>query len=427
MLSPFFETLPFRLSQFLIGRRLRKLLVLRQRKRTYSANRSGTDNLQPRLFIDVAVIYKNDAGTGIQRVVRELALALTKEAPTQWAVQFVAADRRRPYHRVSWPDIGRIVEPATIQSRPGDVFIGLDFSLDTVRRYRRQLAQFRKGGGQLWFLMYDLLPVERPGWFSTYNVIRFKAWLEVLAGIADGFFCISDQTAADLKRVLADRFDLLSGFETNTVPMGYSISESLGQKTTAATVTRSVEFDTSVPFFLMVGTLEPRKGHAEIVDGFSGLWKGRGGYRLVIVGRRGWHTEDLCNAIRLHPEHGRNLIWLDNVEDAELARIYEACSGVIIGSHAEGFGLPLIEALGYKKPVLARDIAIFRLHEKLGVRYFPQCSNPSALGTYIQNWAEDVLANRITVLKPVGEWKDAAITIFSILTRAADIRAKSSL
>jgi hypothetical protein len=64
MLSPFFEALPFHLSRFLIGRRLRKLFVLRQCKRTYSANRSGTDTLRHRFFIDVAVITKTMRAPG---------------------------------------------------------------------------------------------------------------------------------------------------------------------------------------------------------------------------------------------------------------------------------------------------------------------------------------------------------------------------
>jgi hypothetical protein len=99
-------------------------------------------------------------------------------------LQPIGVARTTEFHGRIW--VG-LLNPRRCKAAPGDVFFGLDFSLDTVRRYRRQLAQFRKGGGQLWFLMYDLLPVERPGWFSTYNVIRFKAGLQVLAGIADAF------------------------------------------------------------------------------------------------------------------------------------------------------------------------------------------------------------------------------------------------
>jgi glycosyltransferase involved in cell wall biosynthesis len=306
-----------------------------------------------------------------------------------------------------------ILESTGIKARPGDVFLGLDFSLDTVSRHRRQLADFRRDGGNLWFVVYDLLPVERPDWFSPNSVIRYKAWLEVLAGIADGFFCISGQTETDLRRVLDGRYGLTDGYRTTVVPMGYDIKESVLQVAAVENFISPLRFDVSFPFSLMVGTLEPRKGHADVLAGFNELWQQGADHRLVIVGRVGWHTENLREAIRKHPEHGRKLIWLDDVDDSELERIYRACEGVIIGSHAEGFGLPLIEALGHNKCVLARDLPIFRVHENLGVRYFPKDASPQILAECIRNWTEDVRANRIAVLQPSRGWKDAVRTVLS--------------
>jgi len=66
----------------------------------------------------------------------------------------------------------------------------------------------------------------------------------------------------------------------------------------------TVRFDTSIPFSLMVGTLEPRKGHADILAAFSELWRQGAENRLVLVGRMGWQIEDLRDAIRMHPEYG---------------------------------------------------------------------------------------------------------------------------
>ena len=63
----------------------------------------------------------------------------------------------------------------------------------------------------------------------------------------------------------------------------------------------------------MVGTLEPRKGHADILAAFSELWRQGAENRLVLVGRMGWHIEDLRDAIRMHPEYGGKLLWFDDV------------------------------------------------------------------------------------------------------------------
>lgn len=401
-----------------MGRTLRRLRVKQQRKIHLRCIGPGTEK-QGRLFVDVAVISRHDAGTGIQRVVRALALALIEEASADWDIRFVAADRRRAYHVISWPELGAIIDPAAIEGRPGDVFLGLDFSLDTIRFHRRQLARFRRNGGTLWFLIFDLLPANRPEWFSPNSVVRFNTWLEILAGMADGFLCISRQTEGDLNGVLSHRYGLSAGYDTTVVPMGYAIKESM-LRVAAINAAVPMRFDASRPFSLMVGTLEPRKGHADILAGFSELWRQGtdnvgAEHRLVLVGRLGWHTEDLRHAIRMHPEYGRNLMWFDDVEDLELERLYQACQGVIIGSHAEGFGLPLIEALGHNKPVLARDLPIFRTHEDMGVRYFPVSADAQTLGRSIREWAEDVQAGRITVIRPSAGWKDAAAAVLSAI------------
>jgi glycosyltransferase involved in cell wall biosynthesis len=96
------------------------------------------------------------------------------------------------------------------------------------------------------------------------------------------------------------------------------------------------------------------------------------------------------------------------VSDPELERIYKACNGVIIASHAEGFGLPLIEALGHDKPVLARDLPIFRVHEDFGVRYFPADASPCELAACIRPWVKNAQAGRIQVVRPTASWKASA-------------------
>lgn len=409
----FLELLPFRLDQLLAFRSLRRWRIGRRRALSTSVRHTSTHGTR-RLYVDLAVISRHDAGTGIQRVVRALALALVEKNSADWEICFVAADRRRPYHVISWPDKSQQKSFSEIKARPGDVFLGLDFSLDTVRMHRTQLTNFRRAGGSLWFLVCDLLPAERPEWFSANNVIRYNAWLEITTGIADGFLCISQQTEDDLRRVLADRYGLEEGYATRIVPMGHAIMDSMLQEAAAA-APPTAKFDMTKPFSLMVGTLEPRKGHADIVAAFSELWRQGLDHRLVLVGRMGWQIEALRDIIRNHPQHGDKLMWLDDVGDLELEQIYQACEGVIIASHAEGFGLPLIEALGHLKPVLARDLPIFRIHEKHGVRYFPRFGDAETLGTFIRNWVEDIRTGRASVTAPVASWKDAASVILDAL------------
>lgn len=417
MAKPFWDLLPARIEQAATADAIRKLRVRRQRSKLASVPAQPIAR-RKRLYIDVAVINKHDAGTGIQRVVRALALALLDENPADWDIRLVAADRRRHYHIVTWPASQHGGRPDAaghqeMVAKPGDLFLGLDFSLDTVRRYRSQLTRFARSGGRLWFLICDLLPIERPDWFSYNNVLRYKAWLDSIVGLAEGFLCISDQTDSDLSRVLAARYGLDDGYRTSVIPMGYDIRESLLDP--IATSDTSVRFDIIAPFFLMVGTLEPRKGHADIVAAYSELWKQGSDHRLVLVGRLGWAVEELRDAIRFHPEYGSKLLWFDNVGDLELEQIYRACRGVIIASHAEGFGLPLIEALGYGKPVLARDLHIFRIHERLGVQYFPADGSTAQIAASIRQWTDQIDKGAIRVSRPEASWNTSAQALLAAI------------
>jgi glycosyltransferase involved in cell wall biosynthesis len=427
-LRPFIDLLPYRIDQALadhvIGRSLRVWRVRRSRaaRPRKSAIEGGIPGERRRLYVDLAVISRNDAGTGIQRVVRALALALIEAAPEHWDVRFVTAFRHSAYHCISWPangarDIGDMI------ARPGDVFLGLDFSLDAVRRHRRQLGRFRRDGGRLWFLVCDLLPVQRPEWFSPNNVVRYKAWLEAVAAVAEGFFCISHQTETELQTILQARFDLFeddhrSAYQTCVIPMGHDIRKSVVAANAEAEA--APRFDMAAPFTLMVGTLEPRKGHSDILAAFDVLWRRGAHDRLVLVGRMGWRVEDLRSQILDHPAFGDMLLWFDDVGDGELQQIYRACQGMIIASHAEGFGLPLIEALGHHKPVLARDLAIFRQHEALGVHYFPASGRPEALADCIRSWIDAAKAGSIVVTPPNTDWNDSAQVILATLGTSKD-------
>ncbi len=342
-----------------------------------------------RLFLDVSVISKHDAGTGIQRMVRSVAIQLLSAPPVGIEVVPVTATRKRPYYSISWSN-GKFVAKSTsaskvpIQAEPGDIFLGLDFALDTIRIHQRQLLAFRRQGGQLWFAMYDLLPVQRPDWFSDALVVRFNKWLAILAKIADGIYCISPTVERDLRDQIFLRYGLpTDAIRTHVLPLGGDIS--LGHTPTIEETDFNSSLATQValrtgPTALMVGTLEPRKGYSDVLAAFELLWRRKQDINLVIVGRPGWKTESLQTYIKTHAEYGRRLLWLSNANDSVLCYLYAASTGVIAASLAEGYGLPVIEALSYGKPVLARDIPVFRMHEKYGnVEYFPESSSPEVL------------------------------------------------
>ena len=375
-------------------------------------------NSPRRLFIDVSVICKHDAGTGIQRVVRTVASQLLANTWAGWQVHAVNAKRHLPFHTITWPSDVELSSSDPIDSRPGDVFFGLDYSFDAVCRHEVQLTKFKILGGQLWFVVHDLLPIQRPEWFSDKTVVRYRKWLRVIASLGDGFFCNSSQTEKELREQLFLRYRLDKGFRTVVLPMGWDLatySSSKGLPENFDLFLNKLDINTTV---LMVGTIEPRKAHDEVIAAFDILWKRNCKYNLVIVGRAGWKTTYVQALIRSHPRLGDHLFWLDNASDEALEKLYIACDGVIVSSHAEGFGLPLVEAVGYEKPVLARDLPVFRLlQENPLISYFSSDANVANLACSIDQWTRQLSSGTVEVSGDNGRssWEDTAKAVMSSL------------
>ena len=124
------------------------------------------------------------------------------------------------------------------------------------------------------------------------------------------------------------------------------------------------------PSFLLVGTLEPRKGYQQVLDAFELLWSQGQQINLVIVGKKGWLVDELHQRIISHREAGKRLFWIDTASDQFLEKLYEACTCLIAASYGEGFGLPLIEAAQHKTPIIARNLPVFKEVARDGAYYF---------------------------------------------------------
>ena len=139
--------------------------------------------------------------------------------------------------------------------------------------------------------------------------------------------------------------------------------------------------------FLMVGTLEPRKGHALALAAFEQLWLAKHPVNLVLVGKKGWLVDDLVKRLQQHPQQGKKLFWLQGVSDEFLEEIYATSSCLLLPSEGEGFGLPLIEAAQHSLPVIARDLPVFK--EVAGDHaYYFSGFEPMHLGQAIETWLE---------------------------------------
>ncbi|MBU2804339.1 glycosyltransferase family 4 protein [Acidithiobacillus ferridurans] len=317
----------------------------------------------PQLLFDVSELALRDVHTGIQRVVRALLSEMLHKPPAGHRFMPVRsnADGQLVYaNRFMAAILGHHDperEDSPVEAMPGDLFFTADLHLAFPFA---ELQRMRTQGLRVVFTVYDLLAVQLNTMPKAYR-LAFGDWLDGVLATADALVCDSRAVADEVVEWLQTHPDARS----SSLPIGYF---HLGADLEASQPTQGVSPQDeaalqqicSEPTLLMVGTIEPRKGHAQAVAAMERLWADGLALNLVIVGKEGWRTHELICRLRHHPQRNHRLFWLDHASDAVLLRLYAQSTVLLAVSYAEGFGLPLIEAAHHHLPIIARDIPVFR-------------------------------------------------------------------
>lgn len=355
------------------------------------------------LLVDVSAIARRDLRTGIQRVTRAVLRELLENPPRGWRIEPVFADGERDGYRsarkftaqfMGLPDAW--AEDEVVDAYPGDVFFGLDFHHSIPVAQERHLLRWKNHGVRVVFLVYDLLPILMPQHFPAGNDQTHERWLQTVVKM-DGAVCISEAVAEELTNwMLRSAQDgRKCQFLISSCPLGADIENTRptsGIPLHGAELLRSLQ---GIPTFLMVGTIEPRKGHLQAVQALEQLWAEGFEVTLVIVGQEGWKDLPLAErrtiprivkVLEHHPERGKRLFWLQGVSDEFLATLYKNASCLLMASEGEGFGLPLVEAAEHGLAIIARDIPVFREIAGKHAFYFPNDLSPATLADALKVW-----------------------------------------
>ena len=357
------------------------------------------------LLLDVSATCRSELKTGIERVARALTIAFLEKPPEGFRIEPVyLSDEGGAWHyryarRFTLDLLGcppEALSDEVVEMQAGDVLLGLDNSGHKLIEAEAAglFADYRNRGVSVYFTVYDLLPVRFPGFFPPGSDEGHEKWLQAVLK-TDGALCISRTVAADLR----DWAGIGGSSRYRPFRIGWFHQ---GADIDQATATRGLPKDGAQqlaafavrPTFLMVGTIEPRKGHLHVLEAFDQLLSHGVDVNLTIAGAEGWQhlSQAMRRAIprivarlRSHPERGRRLFWVNGPSDEYLEKIYAASSCLIAASEGEGFGLPLIEAARHKLPIIARDIPVFREVAGEHAFYFAG-EKPDALAQAVKEW-----------------------------------------
>ena len=245
----------------------------------------------------------------------------------------------------------RAVDCPSTPFAAGDVYLSMGLDWDQ-KDLAYLYAQKRALGFKAILFCYDVIPVTLPHLCVGDVAAAFAHYFANVAWCADEVLCISECTRGDLRRLLD---------ELGTPQPSLSVIKLGCQLPVGADeiVSSEVAEVLERPYILFVSTIERRKNHETLYRAYTRLLdRGETNLpQLVFVGMPGWGVQDLMADLRFDYRTKPLIRMLNNVSDADLARLYSHALFTVFPSLYEGWGLPVAESLAAGKFCLASSAA----------------------------------------------------------------------
>ena len=257
----------------------------------------------------------------------------------------------------------------------------------------RAVERSRPAHGRLLLFIHDAIPCTHPEYAREEGTTRHAARMRHAFTHADGIIVNSAATAASLRR-----FAEAAGRDVPVLVAPFGIDAPVAAEPATAP---------ERPTFLCIGTIEPRKNHLLLLHSWRRMAETLAPEampRLIVVGRRGWENEmvvdllERCDAI--HPfveERGR-------VGDGEMAQLMASATALLMPSFAEGYGLPVAEALAAGTPVIAADLPVYREFAGDVPTYLDPLDGPAWIAA-IRDYAQAGSSTRAAQMARLAKWR----------------------
>jgi glycosyltransferase involved in cell wall biosynthesis len=201
------------------------------------------------------------------------------------------------------------------------------------------------------FFIHDLLPIETPEYFREGEYGRHLRRLSNLADFGAAAIVTTQVVKEALRHHLAQLGRTNMPILVAPIPAAPIFSEGVATPP-----------ELGPPYFVACGTIEPRKNHLLLLHVWRELVRREGpaAPKLVLIGARGWENENVVDLLERCRTIGDHVIEASGVSTPSLKALLDGARALLMPSFAEGYGLPIGEALAAGTPVIASDIPAFR-------------------------------------------------------------------
>ncbi len=205
--------------------------------------------------------------------------------------------------------------------------------------------------------IHDIIPIQFPEYIRPRHVGQLERYLGEIVSAGGHFICNSADTATNLEAYVHEK-----GWDASVVATIRPKIEIGVEGLPPPSPEIAHLIAATAPYFVTVGTIEPRKNHLLLLH----LWRHLASCgletvpHLHIVGKRGWENENIVDLLERSPAIRRHVSEHNELDDRNLFHLMKGARAVLFPSFAEGLGLPLLEAEALGLPVIASDLPVFR-------------------------------------------------------------------